>query len=107
MKIQFRRKGNFSLRYIGPYEILERIEKVAYKIALPPRLANIHDVFIILMLRKYVSDSQHIFYDEEIDAERNLQVVTEPIEIVDRREQQLRNKVFPLVTENLKMTLGS
>jgi hypothetical protein len=39
-------------RFIGPYQILKRIGDVAYQIALPPRLSNLHDVFHVSQLRK-------------------------------------------------------
>ena len=61
MKIQrFCKKGKLSPRFIGPYEILERIGYVAYRLALPLELANLHDVFHVSMLRKYRSDESHI-----------------------------------------------
>ena len=42
---RFGKKGKLNPRYIGPFEILERVGSVAYHLALPPGLANIHDVF--------------------------------------------------------------
>ena len=45
-------KGKLAPRYTGPFEIMERIGKVAYRLALPPQLAGIHDVFHISMLRR-------------------------------------------------------
>ena len=53
---RFGKRGKLSLRFIGPYEILERIGLVAYRLALPPELAKLHDVFHVSMLRKYHSD---------------------------------------------------
>ena len=51
--LRFGKKGKLSPRYMGPYEIVERIEEVAYRLRLPPELAIIHDVFHVSMLRKY------------------------------------------------------
>ena len=53
---RFRKKGKLSPRYMGPYEIVERIGEVAYRLRLPPELARIQDVFHVSMLRKYMAD---------------------------------------------------
>ena len=58
--MRFGKKGKLSPRFIGPYEILERIGPVAYRLALPPELAKLHDVFHVSMLRRYRSDESHI-----------------------------------------------
>ncbi|MCI88651.1 hypothetical protein A2U01_0109938, partial [Trifolium medium] len=47
-------------KFIGPYQITERIWKVAYRIALPPVLSQIHDVFHVSQLRKYITDPSHV-----------------------------------------------
>ncbi|KAL0395414.1 UNVERIFIED_CONTAM: Transposon Tf2-11 polyprotein [Sesamum latifolium] len=59
--LRFGKKGKLSPRYIGPYEILERVGPLAYRLALPVELSQIHDVFHISMLRRYRSDPSHIF----------------------------------------------
>ena len=64
--IRFCQKGKFSPRFIGLYEILERISHVAYRLALPPELAKLHDVFYVSMLRRYHSDELHILPMQEI-----------------------------------------
>ena len=56
----FGRHGKFSPRYIGPYIITEGVVSVAYRLELPPEFAQVHDVFHVFMLRKYISDPSHI-----------------------------------------------
>ena len=73
--LRFGKKGKSSPRFIGPYEILERIGPVAYRLVLPPELAKLHNVF-------HVSDFS---FDEE------------PKVILACEVKQLRNKQVPLV----------
>jgi len=47
-------------RFVGPFEIIEKVGVVAYRIALPPSLSNLHNVFHVSQLRKYVYDSSHV-----------------------------------------------
>ena len=67
--LRFGQKGKLSPRFIGPYEILERIDPVAYRLALPPKLAKLHDVFHVSMLRRYRSDESHILPVQEIQVQ--------------------------------------
>ena len=64
--LRFGMKGKLSPRFIGPYEVLERIISVAYRLALPSELAKLHDVFHVSMLRKYRSDGSHILLVQEV-----------------------------------------
>ena len=64
--LRFGKKGKLSSRFIGPYEILERIGPVAYRLALPPELAKLHNVFHESMLRRYRSDESHILPVQDI-----------------------------------------
>jgi hypothetical protein len=57
---KFGKKGKLNPHFIGPFEILERIGHVAYRLALPLNLAGVHDVFHVSMLKKYISDSSHV-----------------------------------------------
>jgi hypothetical protein len=79
-------------RFIGPYQISERIGKVAYRIALPPSLANLHDVFHVSQLRKYVSDPSHVIELDDVQVRENLTVETIPLRIEGREVKKLRNK---------------
>ena len=95
--LRFGKKGKLSPRFIGPYEVLERIGLVAYRLALPPELAKLHDVFHVSMLRKYRSDESHILPVQEIQVQEDLSYDEEPKAILDQEVKQLRNKQVPLV----------
>ena len=58
--IRFGKRGKLSPRYIGPFEVLKRVGAVAYRLALPPSLSSVHEVFHVPMLWKYIPDSTHI-----------------------------------------------
>jgi len=55
-----------SPKFLGPYQISRRIEPVAYEIVLPSQLANLHPVFHVSQLRKYVFDPAHVLEVEDI-----------------------------------------
>ena len=57
--VRFSKRGKLSSRFIRPFEILERIGTVAYRLALPPSMSGVHEVFHISMLRKYTPDPAH------------------------------------------------
>ena len=58
--IRFGKRGKLSPRYIGPFEVVERVGIVSYRLALPPSSSNVHDVFHVSMLRKYTPDPNHV-----------------------------------------------
>ncbi|KAJ9187030.1 hypothetical protein P3X46_002528 [Hevea brasiliensis] len=95
--MRFGRKGKLSPRFIGPYEVLERVGPLAYRLALPPELEKIHNVFHVSMLRRYRSDPSHVLPVEEIEVNPDLTYEEEPIEILAYEVKQLRNKQIPLV----------
>ena len=95
--LRFGKKGKLSLRFIGPYEVLERIGLVAYRLALPLKLAKLHDVFHVSMLRKYRSDESHILTVQEVLVQQDFSYDKEPKAIMAREVKHLRNKQVPLV----------
>ena len=58
--VRFGKHGKLSPRFIGPFEILERIGTVAYRSALSPRMTDVHVVFHVSMLREYTPDPAHV-----------------------------------------------
>ncbi|KAJ9177062.1 hypothetical protein P3X46_012315 [Hevea brasiliensis] len=95
--MRFGRKGKLSPRFIGPYEVLERVGPLAYRLALPLELARIHSVFHVSMLRRYRSDPSHVLQVEEIEVNPDLSYEEEPIKILAYEVKQLRNKQIHLV----------
>ena len=95
--MRFEKKGKLSPRYIGPFEILRRIGKLAYELALPPNLQQFHNVFHVSMPRKYHRDARHIVEYEQVDMQPDLTYMEKPVKIIDKKEQVLRNKVIKLV----------
>ncbi|XP_040931910.1 uncharacterized protein [Gossypium hirsutum] len=75
----------------------ERIGPVAYRLALPPELQKIHNVFQVSMLRRYRSDPFHVISIEDIEIQPDLSYKEEPVEILAREIKELRNKRVPLV----------
>ena len=95
--MRFGKKGKLSPRFIGPYEVIEKVGPVAYCLALPPELENIHNVFHVSMLRRYRSNPSHVVSSDSIELRQDLTYEEEPVEILAHEEKELRNKKIPLV----------
>ena len=87
-------KGKLSPRYIGPFEILEKVGNVAYRLALPPSLENVHNVFHVSMLRKCLTDSTQPIELSPQQLEKDLTYVEHPIKILGIQDRKLRNRVM-------------
>ena len=90
-------KNKLAHRYVGPFEILDRIGPVAYRLALPPALERMHNVFHVSQLRKYVPDPDHIVSHGPLQIQQDMSYTEEPMKILDRKEKQLRSKIISLV----------
>ena len=95
--VRFRKRGKLSSRFIGPFEILERIGTVAYRLALPPSMSGVHEVFHVSMLRKYTPNPAHVVDWGQIEVDTNETFEEGPICILDSRDQVLRCKTVRLV----------
>ena len=95
--IRFGSKGKLAPRYIGPFKITERIGNVSYRLALPPSMERVHNVFHVSLLRKYLHDPSHVIPVEEIEVDENATYKTQPVRILDSKVQELRNKSINLV----------
>ena len=95
--MRFGRKGKLSPRFIGTYEVIEKVGPVAYILALPLELEKIHNVFHLSMLRWYRSDPSHVVSLEAIELRLDLTYEEELVEISAREVKELQNKRIPLI----------
>ena len=95
--VRFGLRGKLNPRYIGPFEVLQRIGDVAYRIALPPELPNINNTFHVSVLRQYMSDPTHVIQYAPLELKEDLTYKVVPIGILGKKQKVLRNKVINLV----------
>ena len=95
--LRFGQRGKLSRRYIGPYDIVSKIGDVAYRLALPPELSGVHNVFHVSMLKKYVPDPSHVLRHEPLEIREDATYVEKPIQIIDTKEQELRTRTIQWV----------
>nr|GEY29336.1 putative reverse transcriptase domain-containing protein [Tanacetum cinerariifolium] len=95
--VRFGKKGKLAPRYVGPFEIVERVRQVAYQLKLPQELSCIHETFHVSNLKKCLAESDAQIPLEEIKVDENLRFVEEPIEIVERDVKKLKRRRIPLV----------
>ena len=95
--VRFGKRGKLNPRYIGPFEIVDGIGPVAYRLDLPEEFSRVHNVFHISMLRKYIQDSSHVLETQEIELRDDLSYEEQPVQILGREEKEICNKTVSLV----------
>ena len=95
--VRFGKRGKLSPRVMRPFVILERVGTVAYRLALPPSMLGVHEVFHVSMLRKYTPDPSHVVDWGQIEVDTDGTFEEGPVCIVDSRDQVLRCKIVRLV----------
>nr|XP_016491543.1 PREDICTED: uncharacterized protein LOC107811170 [Nicotiana tabacum] len=95
--MRFGKRSKLSPKFIGPYEILNRVGTVAYRLALPPELSFIHPMFHVSMLRKCILDSSQVIEALTIPLDEKLSYEEEPMTIVDRHVRKIQSKEIVLV----------
>ena len=73
--VRFDKRGKLSPRFIGPFEILEKVGIVAYRLASPPSMSGVHEVFHVSMLLRYTPDQAHVvdWGEIEVDMDRTFE----------------------------------
>ncbi|GJT78980.1 ribonuclease H-like domain-containing protein [Tanacetum coccineum] len=91
----------------APFQIIERIGPIAYRLELPQELSRIHDVFHVSNLKKCLSDDTLVIPLEEIQLDDKLNFVEEPVDFMDREVKQLKRSRIPIVKVRWNARRGS
>lgn len=84
--MRFGKSGKLTPRFVGPFEIIDRVGPVAYRIALLPQLSVVHNVFHVSILRKYEPNPSLVIPFEALVVREDLSYKEQPVQILDRRE---------------------
>ena len=95
--VRFGKRGKLAPRYIGPFEILERVGTDAYRLVLPSSLSGVHEVFHASMIQKYTPDPAHVVDWRGIVVDTYGTFEEGSVCIMDSRDQVFRRKTVRLV----------
>jgi hypothetical protein len=87
-------KGKLSPHYIGPFPIIEKCGKVAYKLELPSSLVGVHDIFHVSQLKKCLKAPMDVVLPEVAPLEIDLIYPEHPIKILDQKSHVTRHKTI-------------
>jgi hypothetical protein len=93
---RFKVKGKLAPRYVSPFKIISHKGEVAYQLELPPQLSDVHDVFHVSQLKKYLRVPKEQLPMEELDLGGHLTYNERPIKILDTVERMTRSKVIKM-----------
>ncbi|XP_021991930.1 uncharacterized protein LOC110888727 [Helianthus annuus] len=105
--IRFRKRGKLSLRFIGPFKIIERVGKVAYRLELQDELSGIHGTFHVSQLWKCLTEETSYIHYNDIEVDDGLNYAVRPLDILDQKVKQLRNKQIDQVKVKWEHKKGS
>jgi hypothetical protein len=93
---RFRVKGKLAPRYVGPFKVIDRTGEVAYQLELPPQLSEVHDVFHVSQLKKFLRVLEEQLPMEYLDLRGDLTNSERPIKILNIMEQVTHSKVIKM-----------
>ncbi|GKF44984.1 hypothetical protein Tco_0131536 [Tanacetum coccineum] len=95
--VRFGKRGKLNLRYVGPFKVLAKVGKVAYKLELPQELSRVHHTFHVSNLKKCYADEPSVMPLEGIHVDYKLQFVEQSVEIMEQEIKRLKRSRIPLV----------
>ena len=98
--VRFGKRSKLSPRFIGPFEIFERVGTIAYRLAVPPSMSGVHEVFHVSMLRRYTPDPAHVVDWGENEVDMDATFEEGPVCIMDSQDQVLRRKTVRVLWQH-------
>ncbi|GJY94080.1 reverse transcriptase domain-containing protein [Tanacetum coccineum] len=95
--VRFGKKWKLAPRFVGPFEIIEKVGPVAYRLDLPEELNGVHDTFHVSNLKKCLADPTLKVPLDEIRVDAKLNFVEEPVEILEREFKKLKRSRIAIV----------
>ncbi|GJV23359.1 putative reverse transcriptase domain-containing protein [Tanacetum coccineum] len=95
--VRFGKKGKLALRFVGPFEITERIGPIAYRLILLEEINSVHNTFHVSNLNKCFADPTLQIPLDEIQVDAKLNFVEEPVKVLDRVFKKLKRSRIPVV----------
>ncbi|GJW64962.1 putative reverse transcriptase domain-containing protein [Tanacetum coccineum] len=95
--VRFGKKGKLAPRFVGPFEIIEKVGPVAYRLDLPEEFNGVHDTFHVSNLKKCLADPTLQVPLDEIRVDAKLNFVEEPMEILEREFKKLKRSRIAIV----------
>lgn len=95
--IIFEKRGKLNTKYIRPFEIHARMGLVAYRLKLPQELNNVHDIYHLCNLKKWLSEDMSVIPLDEIQINLELNFIKEPVELIYKEVKWLKQSRIPIV----------
>jgi hypothetical protein len=91
---QFGVKGKLAPRYIGPFQIIQKCGKVAYRLKLPEQLSAMHNVFHVSQLKKCLQVPDQVVDVDGVKLEPDLTYFEYPIRVLDQKDRVTRSRTI-------------
>ncbi|GKD13567.1 putative reverse transcriptase domain-containing protein, partial [Tanacetum coccineum] len=101
--IRFGKRGKLNPRYIGPFKIITKVGTVTYRLKLPEQLSRVHSTFYVSNLKKCLADETLAIPLDEIQIDKKLHFIEEPIQVMDREIKHLKQSCIPIFKVTLEL----
>ncbi|GJY98788.1 hypothetical protein Tco_0516218 [Tanacetum coccineum] len=103
---RFGKQGKLNARYDGPFNVLEKVGAIAYKLELPEELSRVHNIFHVSNLKKCYADEPLVVSLDGLHFDDKLHFFEEPVEIMDRKVKQLKRSRIPITKVQWNFSRG-